>query len=139
MYNLYGFSHSLPYISRDGYIVIFEAEKSVLKEASMTMNEGHGASVGGHEISSAQISLILQNTPADVEVIIAFDKDIMTMKDGSGNEIGEQLLINISKKFSKYRKSSYIYDTHNILDERDSPVDKGVRIWNHLLKYRKEV
>jgi DNA primase len=140
MYNLYGFSHSLPFIISNGMIVIFEAEKSVMKHWSMTRNEGFSASVGGHEISDVQVQLILQNTPADVEVVIAFDKDVMTMKDKeTGEDVGEQFLIDTCNKFSKYRKASYIFDTYNILGEKDSPIDKGVKIFNHLLKYRKEV
>lgn len=139
MYNLYGFSHNIEFIVRDGLIIIYEAEKSVMKESSMTRNEGHGVAVGGHELSPQQVQIILQNTPADVEVVIAFDKDVMTMKDDDGEDIGEQYLIDTCKRFSKYRKASYIFDTYNILGEKDSPVDKGVKIWNHLLKYRKAV
>jgi DNA primase len=138
-WNLYGFSHSLPFIIKNNMIIIFEAEKSVQKQWSMTRNEGFSVSTGGHEIDMLQVQIILQNTPADVEVVIAFDKDVMTMKDDNGEHIGEQYLIDQCKKFSKYRKASYIYDTYNILGEKDSPIDKGVKIWNHLLKYRKEV
>ncbi|HDR7263622.1 hypothetical protein [Bacillus sp. CH_203] len=138
MYNLYGFSHSLPFIIKNNMIIVFEAEKSVMKQWSQTRNEGFSVSTGGHELSSIQVQIILQNTPPDVEVVIAFDKDVMTMKDDkTGEHIGEQFLIDTCKKFSKYRKASYIYDTYNILGEKDSPIDKGVKIFNHLLKYRK--
>ncbi|GAB6253630.1 toprim domain-containing protein [Bacillus cereus] len=138
MYNLYGFSHSLPFIIKNNMIIVFEAEKSVMKQWSQTRNEGFSVSTGGHELSSIQVQIILQNTPPDVEVVIAFDKDVMTMKhDKTGEHIGEQFLIDTCKKFSKYRKASYIYDTYNILGEKDSPIDKGVKIFNHLLKYRK--
>jgi DNA primase len=139
MYNLYGFSHSLPYIMLNNMIIIFEAEKSVMKHWSMTRNAGFSVSVGGHEISDIQAQIILQNTPMDVEIVIAFDKDVMAMKDEDGNNIGEQFLIDQASKFSKYRKTSYIFDTYNILGEKDSPIDKGVKIWNHLLKYRKVI
>lgn len=138
MYNLYGFSHSLPFIIKNNMIIIFEAEKSVMKHWSQTRNEGFSVSTGGHELSMIQVQIILQNTPPDVEVVIAFDKDVMTMKDDkTGEHIGEKFLINTCKMFSKYRKASYIYDTYNILGEKDSPIDKGVKIFNHLLKYRK--
>jgi len=139
MYNLYGFSQNSEFITRDGMLIIFEAEKSVLKESSMTRNEGHGASTGGHELSDVQVQIILQNTPSDVEIVIAYDKDVMTMKDEDGKDIGEEFIIRQAKKLSRYRKASYIFDNYNILGEKDSPVDKGVKIWNYLLKYRKEV
>lgn len=139
MYNLYGFSHNIEYIIQDGLLVIFEAEKSVLKEASMTRNQGHGVSTGGHELSAVQAQIILQNTPADVEIVLAYDKDVMMMKDEDGKDIGEEFLIKQCSKLSKYRKTSYIFDKYNILGKTDSPVDKGVKIWNYLLKYRTQL
>ena len=139
MYNLYGFSHSLPYVIENGMLVIFEAEKSVLKHWSQTRNQGFSASTGGHELSSVQAQIILQNTPADVEVVIAYDKDVMTMKDDDGKLIGEEFLVNTCNKLSKYRKTSYIWDTYGILGEKSSPIDHGVKVWQHLLKYRKLV
>ncbi len=138
MYNLYGFSHSLPYVLKNNMLIIFEAEKSVQKQWSMTRNEGFSCSTGGHELSSIQVQIILQHTPPDVEVVLAYDKDIMMMREkDTGKHIGQEFLINQCKKISKYRKTSYIYDTYNILGDNDSPVDKGVKIWNYLLKYRK--
>lgn len=140
MYNLYGFSHNIEFIIKDGLLVIFEAEKSVQKESSMTRNQGHGVSTGGHELSEIQVSIILQNTPPDTEIVIAYDKDVMTMKhEKTGEPIGEQFLIDTCKKISRFRKTGYIWDTYNILGEKDSPVDKGVKVWNYLLKYRKKV
>ncbi|MFC9727524.1 hypothetical protein [Bacillus cereus] len=139
MYNLYGFSHSLPFIIRDGILFVYEAEKSVQKEFSMTRNEGHGVSTGGHEISEVQIQLILQNTPIDVEIVFAYDKDIMTMKNDDGEDIGEAFLINTCKRISKYRKTSYIWDDKNLLDEKSAPVDHGVKTWNYLLENRRTV
>lgn len=137
--NLYGFSHSKPYIEKNGMIIIFEAEKSVLKNWTQTRNQGFSVSVGGHEISQMQAQIILQNTSSDVEVVIAFDKDIMAMKDNDDNLIGEEFLVNTCKMFSRYRKTSYIYDIDNILGEKDAPIDRGYKIFHHLLKHRKVV
>src|SRR5690606_9701134 len=115
MYNLYGFSHAVQNLEESKMLVIFEAEKSTQKQFSMTRNKGYSCSVGGHELSDIQVQIILQNTPADTEVVIAFDKDVMLMKDDDGKDIGEEHLINTCRKISKYRKASYIWDTYNIL------------------------
>ena len=141
MYNLYGFSHSLPFVIENGMLVIFEAEKSVAKLNSMTRNKGFGASTGGHVLSDIQVQIILKYTPPDTEIVIAYDSDVMRMMDEDDKEkhIGEQYLIDTCHKVSKYRKTSYVYDKHNILGDREAPIDRGVKIWNHLLKYRKEV
>ena len=61
-----------------------------------------------------------------MEIIIAFDKDI-----------GEEYIQNVIRPFKKYRKCSYIYDEMGLLDEKDSPTDKGKTEWNMLLSSRK--
>lgn len=129
-YSLYGFSHAIEEIKRAKMIVIVEGEKSVLKLHSM--KQGCAVSVGSHEISPVQVNLILKYTPPDTEVVVAFDTDVMK---------NEQYLIDCCKKFSRYRKASYIMDNPDfpILGEKDAPVDGGVKKWNHLLKYRKTV
>lgn len=141
-YNLYGFSHAIEYILKHKKVVIFEAEKSTLKCFTNNRNEGYAVSVGGHELSDVQVRILLRYTPPDTEIIIAFDKDVMTtpVKDIEGNEItGEQYIINTCKKLSKYRKTSYIFDKYDLLDIKDSPIDKGVKVYNYLEKHRIEV
>ena len=98
------------------------------------MSRGDGVSValGGHSISEQQVDFILRKLPANGEVIIAFDHDVMTKE-----QEGEEYILNQAKKFSPFRKTSYIFDSYNILGEKDSPIDKGKVIWDHLLKWRK--
>lgn len=139
MYNLYGFSHALPYIEKHKIVILFEGEKSVLKQFSQTRNRGYAVSVGGHEISQVQTQILLRHTPLDTEIVIAFDKDVMNMTNSDGENIGEEFLVKQCNKFSKFRKTSYIFDKYNILGEKDAPIDKGYKVWNYLLKYRKKV
>ncbi|MEX3625124.1 hypothetical protein [Viridibacillus arvi] len=140
MYNLYGFSYAIEFVKKHGILVIFEAEKSVLKNWTQTKNEGYSCAVGGHEISDVQLQIIMKYLPVDVEIVIAFDKDIMMMKDKKTQEhIGEEFLINTAKRFSKYRNASYIYDTDDLLEDFDSPIDKGYRVFHELLEGRKQV
>lgn len=146
MYNLYGFSHSLKFAIENKLLVIFEAEKSVLKNHTQTRNKGFSCSVGGHEISSVQLQIIMRYLPVDVEVCIAFDKDIMSLKDRDGNLtdedgnlLGELYLKKHAERFSKYRKASYIFDSDNLLDDFDSPIDKGYKIFHRLLDERRVV
>lgn len=137
-HNLYGYAQGKESIKDKKMVVIFEAEKSVLKLATIEKGYGYGVSVGGHEISNSQVDFILKHTDPMTEVVIAFDKDVMTMKDKEGNEIGEQYLKDQCAKFTPYRKASYIIDKLNTIDEKDSPIDKGVLVWNFLLSERKE-
>lgn len=146
MHNLYGFSHSLRFAIRNKMLIIFEAEKSVLKNWTQTRNEGYSCSVGGHEISPIQAQIIMRHLPPDVEIVIAFDKDVMKMedKDGNltdedGNLLGEQFLIRTAKMFSRYRKTSYIWDNEDLLDDHDSPIDKGYKVFHELLNNRRVI
>lgn len=125
--NLYFFNVIKDNLEDSKMIILFEGEKSALKQATQEKGKGYSVALGGHEISRAQVSIILKETPVDTEVVIALDKDVMA---------DEQYLKEQCSKFSKFRKTSYIYDRYDILGEKDSPIDKGYRIFRHLLKYR---
>lgn len=139
MYNIYGFSHSIQYVKEHGIFVIFEAEKSVHKNWSQTRNRGFSGAVGGHEIAPTQAQIILKHLPPDIEVVIAFDKDVMEMTDDKGEKIGEKFLIDQASKFSKFRKTSYVFDDKGLLDAFSSPIDHGYKVWMQLLSERRYV
>lgn len=129
--NLYGYNLSKGTISNRKMIILFEGEKSVLKE--YTYNHGHGCSValGGHVISDEQAKFIMSNTSGDTEVVIAFDKDVLTNADEGLKFIAEQ-----AAKFKPFRKVSYVMDETGLLEEKDAPVDQGYKVWNELLERR---
>lgn len=137
--NLYGFSHSHAQVNEGKMLVVFEGEKSVLKQFTMTRNKGFSCSVGSHDLSDLQVQIILANTTTDTEIVIAFDRDVQDMKDKDGSPIGKEYLVRQCNKLSKYRRVSYVWDEYNILDKTSSPIDKGVKVWNHLLKYRRKL
>ena len=128
--NLYGWNFAKENVDREKKLIVFEGEKSTLKQATIERGNGYSVAVGGHEISEIQRNFIIKNTSEDTEIIIAFDKDVM--KD-------EQYLIDTCKRFSRYRKASYVFDEYGVLGEKDSPIDKGMKRWNHLLKFRRAV
>ena len=125
--NLYGWSFAKENVNKEKKLIIFEGEKSTLKHFCQEKGMGYSVSIGGHEISEMQKNFIIRNTSDDTEIIIAFDKDIM--KD-------ESYLINHCRMFSKYRKTSYVYDKYNIIGEKDSPIDCGYKRWAYLLRHR---
>lgn len=133
MLNLYGYSETCRGIKENKRIILFEGEKSVLKECTY---EGIGSSValGGHAISQSQSDFILSNTSSDCEIILAFDKDVWTKK-----EEGESYVKEIAGQFKPFRRVKAIVDKHNILGEKDSPIDKGYKVWQYLLKWREEI
>lgn len=138
--NLFGWSHSQEYVSEQKAVVIFESEKSVMKHHTFELGKGFSVSVGGHSLSKEQTSFLIQNTSADTEIIIAFDKDVMMMKDDkTGEDIGEKYIVDICKSFKGMRKTSYIWDTYGVLNEKDSPIDRGVKLWKVFYEHRRRV
>lgn len=121
-YNLYGLSHNIKSIKKEGIVVIFEAEKSVVK--ADIFGYPIGVAVGCHEISDFQRKLLIK---LNVEICIAFDKDV-----------DEEYIKSICKNFNYFRKVSYIKDKYELLKAKDSPVDRGIKRWGHLFKHRIE-
>ena len=117
---LYGFQENYKYIQQQGYCVVYESEKSVLKRASL--GDRTGLALGSHTISDEQIKLILS---LNVDVIIALDNDIDTYEVRSNCE-----------KFWLYRNTYYIKDKWNIMGEKDAPADMKNKQFNFLLKYK---
>lgn len=105
--NLYGLYENYDPIQKAGYVVVYEAEKSVLKRDSL--NDSTGVALSGHTLSEEQVRILIG---LNVEVVIAFDKDICV------DEVRHAC-----EKFKNIRKVSYIQDNNNILDEKDSPAD----------------
>lgn len=121
--NLYGLSHNIEHIKQRGQVIVFEAEKSVMK-ADM-FGCPIGVAVGCHDLSSFQKKLLIS---LNVEIIIAFDKDV-----------NESHVVNICNDLAKYRKVSYIKDRWGLLQEKDSPCDRGYKVFHYLHKYRVKV
>lgn len=132
--NLYGFPQAVNQLREKKMLILFEAEKSVLKQFTVTNGKGCSVALGGHTISEEQVEFILQNTPGDCEIVIAFDKDVLT-----DPEYGKKGICELGSKFKPFRKVSYICDKYNLLRETDSPIDRGVKVWSVLLKFRKEI
>lgn len=118
--NLYGLSHNIDEIKKNGYVIVFEAEKSVIK-ADM-VGYGSSVSVGSHDISIFQKKLLIS---LDVEIVLAFDKDV-----------DEEHIKKLTNEFSKYRKTSYMKDKWNLLRDKDSPIDRGRKRFSFLFKHR---
>ena len=105
--NLYGLYENYDSIQKTGYVVVYEAEKSVLKRDSL--NDPTGVALSGHTLSDEQVRILIG---LNVEIVIAYDKDICI------DEVRHAC-----EKFKNIRKVSYIRDEWDILDEKDSPAD----------------
>lgn len=115
---LYGLQENYKYIQEKGEVIIFEAEKSVLKCHSIGIK--NTVALGCHELSDEQIKILLS---LDVNIIINLD-----------NDMDENLSIQMCNRFKIFRKTGYIRDKLNILGEKDSCIDKGYKVFKALYK-----
>lgn len=120
--NVYGLNENYQTIQEEGYVVVLEAQKSVLKRYSR--KDGTAAAIGNCELTEEQVRILIS---LDVEIIIALDEGIDI------NHIRQEC-----DKFYPIRKVSYMYDKWGLIDKgsKDSPADKENKIYNFLLKHR---
>jgi hypothetical protein len=71
------------------------------------------------KLNSDQIRLLIRMGVK--EVVIAYDKDVSIQKIRDG-----------TKMLRRFTNVYAVQDRENLLDEKDSPVDKGPEIWRKL-------
>ena len=118
--NLYGLYENHDAIKEAGHVVVYEAERSVLKRDSL--NDPTGVALSGHTLSEEQARILVG---LNVEIVIALDKDVPIEEVWS-----------ICEKFYRLRNVSYIYDEYNVLSEKQSPADGNKKVYDFLFKYR---
>lgn len=117
---LYGLDKTYDYIKKEKRVYVFEGEKSVMKAWSWNMK--NTVSIGGHELSEAQIMKLER---LGVEIVIAFDSNIKVA------EIKGE-----AKKFMIADKLFAIlpHKNKNVLGAKDAPVDFGHEFFLKLIK-----
>lgn len=131
--NLYGLNNNIEAINNKKSIILFEAEKSVLKAASY-YKDNNSVAVCGSNFNKMQLNLLLYKTNIK-EVIIAFDKEYEKINSNEANKYFEKLE-KLCKKYNKYYNFSFIFDKDNLIGYKDSPIDRGQEIFEELLKKR---
>lgn len=133
MYNLYHLNRSKDAIKRSGKAVIFEGEKSCLLNNTFYGDYDYSVSVCGNTISSWHIDTLLELGVR--EVVIAFDKEYKDHESPRAIEYSRRIK-SITDRFIQYTNVSVLWDTEELLDEKDSPIDKGREVFERLWKKR---
>lgn len=130
-FNLYGININKDNIEKTKKAIIFEGEKSVLKLDCI--DNSCAVACCGSNISTFQIDLLLSLHVE--EVVIAFDKEFLE----SGDLLFQKqfkLLETIASRFSSKVNVSYIFDKSNLLEYKESPIDRGIEIFSFLYERR---
>jgi len=125
--NVFGLYENYESIIRSGFATIFEAEKSVFKRDTVGKATGDFTAVAiqGHFLSDEQAKILCDLNLN--EYIVAMDKDV-SLED----------VEYICSKLYVYgaKKVSYIFDSDDMLNEKDSPADKGYKAYKQLFDNR---
>jgi DNA primase len=114
------------------------AEKSVLLYNEFYGKENNNSlAVCGSNFNKLQLGLLLKNFYLN-EIIIAFDKEYSSYPTKESEKYFNKLM-KICLKYKNYCNFSFIYDTKNLLKEKDSPVDKGKSTFEKLITDRVRV
>ncbi|MCM1223961.1 MAG: DNA primase, partial [Lachnospiraceae bacterium] len=117
---LYGLFENLEAIKKERKVIIFEGAKSVMLADSYGFH--NTAALLTSHVNPAQMRTLIQ---LSCEVIFALDKDVSVKDDHN------------IKRLKQFTNVSYIWDKDNLLDEKDSPIDKGAEVFKHLLEERR--
>lgn len=121
-----GWQQALPEIKRKKSVIIFEGIKSCIKAYGWGITNTIASETS--KLSDEQIGLLIKTKIS--EVIIGFDSD-QAYKDIVTNPKVQML--------RNFTKVSIIRDTKGLLGEKESPVDRGEKVFRELLEKRYEL
>lgn len=133
-FSLYNLNHSKENIQKIKKAIVFESEKSCLKYRSFFGEENDiSCAVCGSNLTKYQFWL-MRSYGAE-EIIIGFDRQYKEIGDEEYHKWVKKLK-DIAKKYSSYCNITFLFDTKNLLDYKDAPIDKGAEIFLQLFKER---
>ena len=116
---IYGVAENMDYIRKSGEIILFEGCKSVLIADTWGVHNC-GAILTSH-LNPNQMKILAK---LGCRVVFALDKDVRIRDDHNIN------------KLKQYVNVEYLWDREDLLEEKDSPVDKGQEIFQKLYEQR---
>lgn len=134
--NLYGLHQNKNAIIRSGRLFLVESEKSVLQIETMYPDYNYTLAVCGSNITDHQCEIV-KNLGVD-RCYIAFDKEYSDHKSKKARLYYEKLC-KLARKLTPYMSVYLIMDRQGLLQEKDSPSDRGKEVFEKLLNDKIEV
>ena len=115
--------------------IVFESEKSVLKYESLYPDRNISVSICGSSFSNQQKKMLL-NLGVE-EIVLALDRQYENEDSEEGRDWRNKIIKNL-KGLKDYCQCSFTWDTDQdrLLDYKDSPIDKGRKVFETLLRNR---
>lgn len=119
---------TLPYIKEKGEIIVFESIKSTMKAFGWGIK--NCVSAEKHTLTPEQIALLLK---LKVNIVLAFDSDVCYHQKDVKKDV---------ERLRRTANTFLIEDKKELLggvEAKNSPVDKGIEIWNELYATKRKV
>jgi len=133
-FNLYGIYEHQEAIRKRQSAIIVEGEKSVLLDDGYYGQWANAVACCGSKINKYQINL-LTNVLGANEITIAFDKEYTDWRTEKAREYRKRIEA-ACRKYAGQATFYYIWDMDNLLEEKDSPYDKGKEVFEELYRGR---
>ncbi len=131
----YGFYQNRHSIKRAKEVIVYEAEKSVLKHGSL-FTQNKSIAVGGGVFSIYHAHILKMSGVTNI--VIAFDND---WDEDGDKKYGLKKAISEGKKIKEMGfnvEIMYDYD-EELLDNKDAPIDKGRAVYSKMYRDRKNI
>ena len=133
-FNLYGIHEHKEGIRKRKSAIIAEAEKSVLLDDGYYGELSNTVACCGLSFNKYHVNLLINNLGVN-EITIAFDKEYPDWKSDKA-KIFRARIEKECKQFTSLAQFSLIWDYDNLLEEKDSPFDKGKEVFEELYRNR---
>lgn len=131
--NLYGLNQNINQIKQSGQIILFEAEKSVLKLDSSVGNLNNSVALDGSNLTTTQIEMLKQLNVS--EVVVALDKEFQHPFSREERIYAEKIQSQFYRLKPRFNVS-IVWDVDDSLNYKDSPIDQGIETFKHLMSKR---
>lgn len=135
-FNLYGIYENKENIKKYGKAIIFEGEKSVLKYGDM-YEENISVASCGSSLNYKQVELLVKDLQVR-DIIIAYDKEFKNFASQECKNYFHKLE-KICQKYINYCNFYFLFDFNNLLDLKDSPIDKGKEVFEKIMLNKVQV
>ena len=136
-FNLYGIYEHQDGIRRRRSAIIVEGEKSVLLDEGFYGKFSNAVACCGSNFNKYHISL-LTNILGASEIIVALDKEYTDPFSEKAKNYRKKIE-ELCRRYTSQANFSYIWDYNGLLEEKDSPYDKGKQVFEQLMKERVKI
>lgn len=94
-------------------------------------NYSNAVATCGSQLNRFQVNLLVKKLGVN-EIILCFDKEYKDLRDPKSKTY-RQKLIDKCSKYTGLANFYYVFDEHNLINEKDSPIDRGVEVYEKLI------